>query len=159
MSAVNEFGVERLYVMDGVPSLPSAFRVLMDVVMTSESYTSQAKAASGINVVLGGWLVASPWVFGYVGTSAAWNSVVIGALILIIGATRVVSLAGPFLARVNLVFGLWTIASPWIFGYAAGEPAMWNSIIVGTVVALMAIWSARAIVLRDTQESHFVTGR
>ena len=127
--------------------------------MEKDNYTSQAKTASGINVVLGAWLLASPWIFGYVGTSAAWNSVVIGALILIIGATRVVALVSPALARVNLVFGLWTIASPWIFGYAAGEPAMWNSIVVGIVVALMAIWSARATTLRDAQESHMVAGR
>ncbi len=127
--------------------------------MPNTSYTTQAKTASGINLVLGAWLVASPWIFGYQSTGAgAWNSVVVGALILAIGLTRVVSLVGPGLARVNVVLGLWTIASPWIFGYAAGEPGMWNSVVVGIVVAILALWSANATVLRDRQDSHLVAG-
>lgn len=127
--------------------------------MPNTSYTTQAKTASGINLVLGAWLVASPWIFGYQMVSGAtWDSVVIGALIFIIGVTRVVSLVAPTLARVNVVLGLWTIASPWIFGYATGEPGMWNSIAVGIVVAVLALWSANATVLRDRQDSHLATG-
>jgi SPW repeat len=127
--------------------------------MTHMNYGNQARTASGINLVLGAWLIASPWIFGYYASAGplsagTWNSVVVGALILVIGLTRVVSLVGPGLARVNVVLGLWTIASPWIFGYAAGEPAMWNSIVVGIVITLLALWSANATVLRDRRESH-----
>jgi hypothetical protein len=90
-------------------------------------------------------------------SSACWDSVVVGALIFIIGLTRVVSLVGPALARVNVVLGLWTIASPWIFGYATGEPGMWNSVAVGIAVVILALWSANATVLRDRQESRLAT--
>ncbi len=122
--------------------------------MANSNYATQANTASGINLVLGAWLIASPWIFGYSAfTAGAWDSVVIGAIIFVIGLTRVVSLVGPALARVNVVLGLWTIASPWIFGYAGGEPAMWNSIVVGIVVALLALWSANATVLRDRRDS------
>jgi hypothetical protein len=123
--------------------------------MANANYATQAKTASGINLLLGVWLVASAWIFLYDGSSAgAWNSVAVGALIFVIGLTRVVSLVGPLLARVNVVLGLWTIASPWIFGYAAAEPAMWNSVVVGIVVTLLALWSANATVWRDRKESH-----
>jgi hypothetical protein len=122
--------------------------------MPNTSYTTQAKTASGANLVLGAWLVASPWIFGYESIPAGtWSSVVVGALILIIGVTRVISLVGPALARVNVVLGLWTIASPWIFGYATGQPGMWNSVVVGIVVAILALWSANATVSRDRQDS------
>ena len=129
--------------------------------MANVNYTTRAKSASGINLVLGAWLIASPWIFGYSTIdAAAWDSVVVGAIILIIGLTRVVSLVGPALARVNIVLGLWTIASPWIFGYAAGGPAMWNSVAVGVVVTLLALLSANATVLRDRRERHLApTGR
>ena len=125
--------------------------------MKSSDYAAQAKTASSINLILGAWLVASAWIFIYgSGTAAAgaWNSVVVGALIFIIGVTRVVSLVGPLLARVNVVLGLWTIASPWVFGYGTGEPAMWNSVVVGIVVTLLALWGANATVFRNRRETH-----
>jgi hypothetical protein len=126
--------------------------------MATTNYGTQARTASGINLILGAWLVASPWIFGYAMlSSACWDSVVVGALIFIIGLTRVVSLVGPALARVNVVLGLWTIASPWIFGYATGEPGMWNSVAVGIAVVILALWSANATVLRDRQESRLAT--
>jgi hypothetical protein len=129
-----------------------------EVVMLNTNYTTQAKTASGINLVLGAWLVVSAWIFVYGIAGAAWNSVVIGALIFIIGVTRVASLVGPLLARVNAAFGLWTIASPWIFGYPFEEPAKWNSVAVGIAVTLLALWSAKATVLRNRQESRLAVG-
>ena len=127
--------------------------------MANANYAAQAKTASSVNLLLGVWLVASAWIFLYDGSTAgAWNSVAVGAVIFVIGVTRVVSLVRPLLARVNVVLGLWTIASPWVFGYAAGEPAMWNSVVVGIVVTLLALWSANATVWRDRKESHLPVG-
>ncbi len=122
--------------------------------MRNANYTTRAKTASGINVVLGAWLVASAWIFVYTTASGAWDSVVVGALIFIFAVTRVSNLVGPMLARVNTVLGLWTIASPWIFGYANGGPAMWNSICTGIVITVLAWSSAVATLAREEQESH-----
>jgi len=130
-----------------------------EAVMANANYAAQAKTASGINLLLGIWLVASAWIFLYDGSSAgAWNSVAVGALVFVIGLTRVLSLVGPLLARVNVILGLWTIASPWVFGYEAAAPAMWNSVVVGIVVTLLALWSANATVWRDRKESHLPVG-
>jgi len=126
--------------------------------MASRNYTTEVKTASGINLILGAWLVASPWVLIYGTMTGAWNCLVFGALIFVIGVIRVTSIPGPFSARVNLVFGLWTIASPWIFGYATGTAAMWNSIVVGILVAVTALWSASASVRRDRREQELITG-
>jgi SPW repeat len=35
-----------------------------------------------INVVLGAWLAASPWVLGIVSSAAKWNFVIVGVLVL-----------------------------------------------------------------------------
>lgn len=43
----------------------------------------------------------------------------------------------------NLVLGLWTLVSPWILGYSATPVAMWNAVIVGLLVALMALLHLR----------------
>lgn len=73
--------------------------------MTNANYTTQAKTASGSNLVLGAWLVASAWIFIYGTAGAAWNSVA-----------------------------------------------------VGIAVTLPALWSAKATVLRNRQESRLAVG-
>lgn len=88
--------------------------------MMDRSYGAQVRTASGINVLLGIWLIISPWVFGYVsaGPAPMWNSVVVGAIVLILAATRFSNPdMAPGLSWVNLILALWTIASPWIYRY------------------------------------------
>jgi hypothetical protein len=36
-----------------------------------------------INIILGTWLVASPWALGIASTAARWNFIVVGALVLV----------------------------------------------------------------------------
>jgi len=52
------------------------------------------KVASGINVLAGIWLFVSPWVYGAYTKPNAWNSWVVGALIVILAAIRFSSPAG-----------------------------------------------------------------
>ncbi len=42
---------------------------------------------------------------------------------------------------VMLGAGAWLIASPWILGYASYNLVAWNSIVVGTVAVVMALWN------------------
>ena len=39
----------------------------------------------------------------------------------------------------NLALGLWLIVSPWVLGFAATRPAMWDGVIFGLVIAALAI--------------------
>lgn len=41
---------------------------------------------------------------------------------------------------VNLILGLWLIISPWVLGFSTVAGAMWNSLIVGIVVAILSYW-------------------
>ncbi|MER3537504.1 MAG: hypothetical protein C4298_05385 [Thermus sp.] len=43
----------------------------------------------------------------------------------------------------NLVLGLWLLLSPWLLGYTSLTNALWNSVIVGILVALMALMHLR----------------
>jgi hypothetical protein len=37
-----------------------------------------------INIILGTWLVASPWALGIASTAARWNFIAVGALVLVL---------------------------------------------------------------------------
>jgi hypothetical protein len=87
--------------------------------MIASSRNFQARIASGTNVVLGIWLIASPWVFGYSGRAPVLNSVLVGMLIAMLATLRLAAMhqsAG--LSAMNLLLGFWTIVSPWASGYA-----------------------------------------
>ncbi|WAH35115.1 SPW repeat protein [Alicyclobacillus dauci] len=40
------------------------------------------------------------------------------------------------------LIGIWLIISPWIYNYASQAGALWNSIIFGVIVLILAIWAA-----------------
>ena len=111
----------------------------------TRDYTVQARTASGVNILLGAWLIVSPWVFDYSGKSAALSSVTVGALIALLAAIRLASLhnsAG--LSGINLLLAFWSAAAPWIYEYAINTGALWNNIFVGIFGAVLAVWSAIA---------------
>ncbi|MGD0492983.1 MAG: SPW repeat protein [Steroidobacteraceae bacterium] len=115
--------------------------------LLTRDYSVQARAASGINILLGIWLLLSPWVFDYSERATVVNSVVVGALIALFGAIRLASLQNSIgLSGVNLVLALWTIASPWVLDYAANVGAIKNSLILGILVGVLALWSLCATI-------------
>lgn len=116
------------------------------------SRSVQARIASGANVVLGIWLIASPWVFDYSGRAPVLNSLFVGALIAMLAALRLASVhesAG--VSGINLLLGFWTIVSPYASGYAANKGAVGNNIMVGVLVMTFALWSMRAT---ETEAKH-----
>ena len=111
----------------------------------ARDYTAQARTASGVNILLGIWLMVSPWVFDYSAKPAALSSVTVGALIALLAGIRLASLhnsAG--VSGINLLLALLTAAAPWVYGYATNEGALWNNIIVCILVGVLAVWSAIA---------------
>jgi len=111
----------------------------------ARDYAAQARTASGINILLAIWLIMSPWVFDYSGSPAVVSSVFVGAVIALLAAVRLASLHNSTgLSGVNLLLALWTIASPWVCGYAANVGARMDNVILGILIAALAIWSASA---------------
>ncbi len=111
---------------------------------TTQSADIQVRWASGLNILAGLWLIISPWVLGFSGMQGAvWNDVILGAAVAGIGAIRAGWLVEqPWLSWVNLVLGAWIFISAWVLSFAGNSTALWNSLIVGVIVFVLAGWSA-----------------
>jgi hypothetical protein len=94
------------------------------------------------SLVLGLWLLFSPWLLGYTGTAAvAWTAYVVGVIIAVAAYAALVNFQ-KWEEWLNAVLGAWLIISPWVLNYGGLRTAMWNHIVVGALVLVLAIWSA-----------------
>ncbi len=100
--------------------------------------------ASGINLILGVWLFISPWIITYVASEARWNDLIVGAAIVLFSWIRLVSRDRTGVPSwVNLLLGLWLIFAPFVMHYVS-DGQRWNSVIVGVIVAVLALTSGAA---------------
>lgn len=99
---------------------------------------SSIKTVAVINLLAGIWLFISPWVYQAYSENNAWNSWIVGALIVILAAIRV---NNPMTTRavsvINLLLGAWTFASPWIYRYTGERGRFINSLCVGVIVLVV----------------------
>ncbi len=98
------------------------------------------------NLVLGAWFFVTPWFIlskltEHKEAIASANAWVVGAFVAISAGLAIQELR-PWEEWVNLVLGVWIVLSPWIFGYATETGLLWNSIVVG---AIIAVFSALAL--------------
>lgn len=102
--------------------------------------------ASGINFLLGVWLVIAPWVLGYSAQdNAVWNQVGVGVAVAIVALARVNAPdSWAPLSWVNAVLGGWLIVAPFVLEYnttSNTDPIYWNDIIVGAAILILALIS------------------
>ena len=105
-----------------------------------------AISLSWLVAVVGLWELVSPFSLGYSAlTMAMWNAVIVGAVLIILAGWAALSKDANTdrnLDWINTVLGLWLVVSPFILGYSATTVALWNGIIVGVVVIVLAVWAA-----------------
>lgn len=96
-----------------------------------------------INLLLGLWLIISPWIAGFATSQVAlWNAVILGVVI------AAMSLAALTRFRdweewADMLVGAWLIASPWVLGFATMTIATYNVVLVGIATLVLAGWSLR----------------
>ena len=109
-----------------------------------------------LNVVLGLWIVASPWVLQHAmaaaGTMAGeaplgqatqtvmWNMYIVGILVAITAGAALIAFQ-TWEEWTNIVLGAWLLFSPWILGFSSAAALMWNAVIAGAVVVMLASWA------------------
>ncbi len=112
---------------------------------TTRPVRSQNAGASGLNILLGIWLIIAPFVLGYARIEAAQtNDVIVGIIVAIIATIRTFgAFTQPGWSWVNVLLGVWLIIAPFVLGYSGGPTPLWNDIILGVVIAILA-WTSAA---------------
>ncbi len=109
--------------------------------MKNLTRTFETRWRDAANLLLGLWLLASPWALSYGNVDfATWNAWALGAVIAMSAIAALVEFH-EWEEWVSAAFGLWLAVSPWVLGYTATVPALWNHVVVGLAVAGMAGWS------------------
>ena len=111
----------------------------------------QARVPSGLSVLLSLWLIASPFVLSFAGSTGMWIAVVIGVIALVLAWMRWNDPASaPALSWVIALVGICLIAAPFLFGMTGVTSLMWDYLLVGVgfvvLGALSAMSSPRSIV-------------
>lgn len=105
-----------------------------------------AKTLSCLIALAGLWEVLAPFFLGYSATTVAmWNAVIVGVVLIALAAIatfREDVTVDKTTDWINAVLGLWLILAPFALDYSAVVVAMWNDIIVGFVVIVLAVWAA-----------------
>ena len=109
--------------------------------MNQDQNMAVVKTTATINLLAGIWLFVSPWVYQSYALNA-WNSWIVGALIVVFAASRLSSPITSGLSLVNVVLGAWTFASPWIYGYTGDSSRFVNSLCVGVIVFILSIYGS-----------------
>jgi SPW repeat len=101
---------------------------------------SNARLCDVANLILGLFLLVSPWVVGYSGQPMQ-NAMISGVVIAGLSIAALAAFA-QWEEWLNLLLGLWVLASPWLLGFQ-GTTAALVHIVVGILVAALAaieIW-------------------
>jgi hypothetical protein len=94
-----------------------------------------------ITVLLGVWLVASPWALGFAANDAAlWNALVFGAGIVLLEIADVY-FPDPWPERASFLVGLWVAISPMVLGFTGDTAATLSTTLSGAVVVVLAAWT------------------
>jgi SPW repeat len=94
-----------------------------------------------VNAVLGLWVIISPWVLGFDGSSMAMSNAVVVGVLLVATALGAVFVPRAWEEWTEAGIGLWLVVSPWILGFSGHRNAMLSTVIAGAIVVAMALWT------------------
>ncbi len=89
-----------------------------------------------VSLLVGAWLVASPFVLGFAG-AAAWISIVLGLCVVLLAVEAYV-LPSYLEEWAETLFGVALLIAPWTVGYES-LPATVSSAVSGLAVILLAV--------------------
>ena len=110
------------------------------------SYGSEVRS-SWINILLGIWVLISPFVLTLALPRAIWNNVATGIVVGILAIIRLNAPRQPGWSWINVILGIWLIISPFVLGFAVGD-GLWNNVILGIIIAAFALGNASTRVAR-----------
>jgi hypothetical protein len=104
---------------------------------TNELWRS-GDGSSWVNILLGIWVLISPFVLTLALPRAIWNNVVTGIVVGILAIIRVSVPNQTGWSWINALLGIWLIISPFVLGFTSGA-GLWNNVILGIIIAAFAL--------------------
>jgi len=107
---------------------------------------SNAKLCDVANLILGVFLLISPWIFKFEPGHLSQNAVITGIVIAVLAIAALAAFA-VWEEWLNLIVGIWAVISPWVLGFQNNQTATTVHVIVGALVAILAaleIWMTQA---------------
>ncbi|HKN93572.1 MAG TPA: SPW repeat protein [Thermoleophilaceae bacterium] len=131
----------------GRPDLADPTRSTVDpvdpIAPAAHDWRSEVVGASGLNVLIGAWLIIAPWVLPTVAGDPKWNDVVFGFIVGAFGLTRMFgAYRESWISWINALIGVWIFIAA--FTIDVSTVAFWNDIACGIAVFVLAVWSASA---------------
>jgi hypothetical protein len=111
-----------------------------------------------VSLLLGAWVMASPWIWGYDDVDGAVTTdVVTGAVVV---ALTIAGIAIPPLNALTVLAGLWLVLAPWLVGYGSeGGPVGLSDALAGVVIAALGVASLAAAAKRIAPGATMPVGR
>ena len=106
--------------------------------MNEGRQTNEERWSSWVNILLGIWVLISPFILTFALPRAIWNNLVTG---IVVGILAIIRLSVPNQAGwswINALLGIWLIISPFVLGFTHGS-VLWNNVILGIIVAALAL--------------------
>jgi hypothetical protein len=94
------------------------------------------------NLALGAWMIISPWALGFADSdnAAALSAWTLGAGIVVF-AGMAASMPKAWEEGINALLGVGLFVSPWALDFTAQSNPTSNAVIVGVLVAVLALWA------------------
>ena len=94
------------------------------------------------NLIIGLWLAISPWALSYaVHAVPTWNALIVGVIIAVAAAGALVAFH-KWEEWINVALAAWLIVSAFVPEFASTSTVLWNQLVVGGLVGILALWTA-----------------
>jgi hypothetical protein len=113
----------------------------MATILQQQTYL---KTSGSLDILVGIWLIISPFLLAYTGnTLALWNDLVCGLTVIVFAATQTAQSRSrsSWPSWINLLIGIWLVLAPFALNYAGETRTMWNEIISGIIIIGLAAWA------------------
>jgi SPW repeat-containing protein len=111
-----------------------------------------------MSLLLGAWVAASPWIWGYDDVpGAVATDVATGAAVIVLTLAGIVL---PSFNALTLVAGMWLVLAPWIVGYGdEGGPVGVSDGVAGVLITMLGVAALSAAAKRDAPGGSMPVGR
>ena len=105
--------------------------------------------AAIVNLLMGIWLLGAPYALGYDRTAAAWNSTIVGILVMAVAVVRLMRpTTTAWLSAVTLALGVWLVAASFVLNPVMTARTVNNLIsaaVIMTEAGVSLVYGLRAV--------------